>query len=67
MVTQANADESQPKEKDTKAALTIYFAKAGEDVWDIARRYYTSVEAVKNENDITEDRLDKERMLLIPM
>lgn len=67
MVTGASADENQPKLKDTDAALTIYYADGGETVWDIARRYYTCVEAVKKENDMDTDVIERDGMLLIPM
>lgn len=67
VVASACADEETPKEKDTSAALTIYYAGKGENIWDIARKYYTSVDAIKCENDITGDTIDNNMMLLIPM
>ena len=48
------------------AALTIYFADPGESVWDIARRYRTTTEAILQENDLTEDTVPEKRMLVIP-
>ncbi len=59
-------DESKPKNKDSMSALTIYYADPGETVWDIARRYNTSVDAVSEENDLPAERIDKRMMLLIP-
>lgn len=67
MVVSANPLDSDLRNKDRNCALTIYYAKAGESIWDIARRYYTSVDAVKNENSISSDVIDQEKMLLIPM
>lgn len=67
MITSVSADEENPKEKDLTAALTIYYADSGESVWDIAKKHYTSVSAVKEENELTSDILEKGRMLLIPM
>lgn len=61
------ADETKPKVKDKSAALTIYYADAGENLWDIARRYCTSVDAIKLENDLVSDTLENRGMLLIPM
>ncbi len=60
-------DESRPMAKDTSAALTIYYADAGEALWNIARAYCTSVEAIKRENDLDCDILEDRGMLLIPM
>lgn len=67
MTVNASASESEPKTKDTSAALTIYYAGCGESIWDIARKYYTCAESIKNENDISSDTIEQDRMLLIPM
>lgn len=67
MIVSASASDSEPKSKDNSAALTIYYADCGESVWDIARRYYTSVDSIKDENDISSDTIEQNRMLLIPM
>ena len=67
MVTSAQSDETIPGDKDTGASLTIYYASEGEPLWDIARKYYTSVNAIKRENDISEDKVPTNSMLLIPM
>ena len=67
MITSAQSDETIPGDKDTGASLTIYYASEGEPLWDIARKYYTSVNAIKRENDISEDKVPTNSMLLIPM
>ena len=45
----------------------IYYASDGEKIWDIARKYYTSVNAIKSENDIEEDVIQTDGMILIPL
>ena len=67
MISDISADETHPKQKDASAALTIYFADAGENLWDIARSYCTSVDAIKKENELAEDSVENRGMLLIPM
>lgn len=52
--------------RDKSYALTIYFCDDGEDVWNIARKYNTTVDAVMSENDLTDRIIDKGRMMLIP-
>ena len=47
-------------------ALKLYFADDGEDIWDIAKKYKTSVSAVMEENDLGGDSVSG-RMLLIPI
>lgn len=60
-------DEEHPKQRQQSAALTLYFADQGERVWDIARRYSTSVDAVMRENGLESDRLSERGMLMIPI
>lgn len=60
-------DEEKPKEKDKTAALTIYYADNGEELWDIAKKYGTSVEKIKTENEIDSDKIQSKNMLFIPM
>lgn len=54
-------------QESAQSALTIYFADAGESVWDIARRYRTTVSAVLAENGLEEETVPQSRMLVIPM
>lgn len=65
-VTSASADEEHIRKRDTKAALTLYFASEGESVWGIAKEYSVSCDAVMTENSLTEDKVLQGRMLLIP-
>lgn len=60
------ADESEefPPEK---AALKIYYADAGESLWEIAKSCHTSMEEVMKENDLTTDVLTENAMLLVPL
>jgi LysM repeat protein len=58
-------DETRPKESKQKT-LTLYFADKGEGLWDIAKRYNTSVDAVRRENNLEADSLPERSMLLIP-
>ena len=66
-VTDITVDDSARKERDGDYAIKLYFGAENEDVWDIAKRYSTSVDAVMEENDLAGDRLEKGGMLLIPI
>ena len=59
-------DESKEK---TRVAnkLYIYYADAGESIWDIAKRYNTSPGSIWEENDTAQDVLTGRQMLLIPI
>lgn len=66
-VVSAEGREDQRREKDSHAALTLYYADEGESLWSIARLYCTSVEAIRLENDMTDDVMSARGMILIPM
>ena len=49
------------------SALTIYYADESEDIWDIAKRFNTSVQAVMEENGLEDERVRRRGMILIPI
>ncbi|MVB12909.1 hypothetical protein CAFE_36560 [Caprobacter fermentans] len=66
-ITDVTADEEKPVARDNSAALCIYYAEAGENLWNIARDYRTSMTTIKQENGIAGDVMENRGMLLIPM
>lgn len=66
-ITEVFCDESRPKSKETQAALTVYYADNGENLWDIAKKYSTSMHEIKSENNLESDILNDGGMILIPM
>ncbi len=66
-ISNVSADETKPAPQDEKASLCIYFAEAGESLWNIAREYRASPEAVRSENGLSGDSVENKGMLLIPM
>ncbi len=66
-VDSAEAAEDNCRQKDKAAALTLYYADEGESLWDIARAYCTSTEAIMLENEMTDDVITARGMILIPM
>lgn len=66
-VISAAGNEEHKREKDKTAALTLYYADEGENLWSIARLYCTSVEAIKLENELIDDVIQARGMILIPM
>lgn len=47
-------------------ALTIYFSDENEKVWNIAKKYKTTVNAIMQENDLDSETIETRRFLLIP-
>lgn len=62
-------DISEKSAVDTgdKTALTIYFATAGEDAFDIAKKYGTSARAVIEENALPDTYIKENKRIVIPM
>ncbi len=48
-----------------KSAVTVYFPDINENLWDIARKYNSTVEKIKEENLLAEDTINKRCMLTI--
>ncbi len=49
------------------AAVKMVYADAGESLWSVAKSAHTSIEALKAENDLNADVLEKRTMLLVPL
>lgn len=64
ILTDIQCDTSEVKEK-KYSVLTIYFPDDGEVLWNIARKFGTTVDAIKSENDVN-NTLSGKCMLLIP-
>lgn len=66
-VADISVDESVKKERDGDYAIKLYYGVENEEIWDIAKRYSTCMEAVMEENELSGERLEKGGMLLIPI
>ncbi len=66
-ITDLNIDENESVKKNSNYALKLYFADENEDLWEIAKKYGTSVSAIIEENDIEDDKLCGKGMILIPI
>lgn len=51
---------------DDNCALTLYFTDENEKIWNIAKKYKTTVEAIAQENGIESDIMEAGKILLIP-
>ena len=62
-------DELEEKELEEKEehSIIIYFVKAGDTLWNIAKRYKSTVENIKQINNIEdEDKIEVNQQLFIP-
>ena len=62
-----NIDNINTDECELRKGIIIYFADAGERVWDIAKRYGVPCKTLAEYNEISEEKLESERKIFIPM
>lgn len=67
VITDIRVIKENKKDVNSSSALKLYFADENEDIWEIAKKNSTSVQAIIEENNITSDRLTEKGMLLIPI
>ena len=65
-IADVTVDAQKEKVRDA-GKLIIYYSDPGESVWDIAKHYNTSANAIWDENAVEQDILPDKRMLLIPI
>ena len=63
----SSIDLSEEKQRKRTGGIVIYYAEPGESVWEIAKRYNSSADAIMKENSIEIESIDKRCGLLIPM
>lgn len=66
-LTDISADETAEIAHNKDCALKLYFAEPGENVWDIAKHYHASAQAVLDENDLESENVSDNCMLIIPI
>lgn len=66
-ITDITVNEDEPIDKNNKYALKIYYTDENEDLWEIAKKYGTSISAIIEENEIEDDTVSEKGMLLIPI
>ena len=59
-----NSDQSYPQ---TKAGVILYYAQAGESLWEIARDCHTSPELIRAENETIAETIMSPCVLLLPI
>ena len=65
IITDLVVNKDKPKTIKT-ASLTVYFCEKGEQLWNIAERYNTTVDTIMRENKITDPTVKEKCKLLIP-
>ncbi|MBQ8684188.1 MAG: DUF3794 domain-containing protein [Clostridia bacterium] len=50
-----------------RASVLLYYAQAGEELWEIGRSCHTSPERIREENALSGDRLSQPAVLVVPL
>lgn len=66
-ITEISADEDDPLPASSDAAVKLYFAEKGEDLWDTAKRCRTSPQAIMEENALDSEIMSEDAMIIIPI
>ncbi len=66
-VSSAKLLEDMPKAVQDNGAICLYYAEAGEDVWEIAKQFNTGADAILTENNIDDSVIKSKQMIFIPM
>ncbi len=67
LITDINICEDNVKERENRCAIKLYYADKDEDIWEIAKKFSTSVAAIAQENELTDSSRLQRGMLLIPI
>ncbi len=63
VICDVNFSDEQDKKRDSK--IVLYYAEKGEILWDIAKKYCTSVNIIKRDNNLNSEKINDNCMLLI--
>lgn len=70
-IVQSTLDMARPKSNPDNGAVCLYYAARGENVWDIAKHFNTSTDAIINENGMVSaadgNTIESRQMILIPL
>ncbi|MGN0686613.1 MAG: SPOCS domain-containing protein [Oscillospiraceae bacterium] len=66
VIEKITVHEDRPIARDNKYALKICYANGDDNCWSIAKRYNTSIDSIKDENEITDEDMLLTGMIIIP-
>ena len=67
IITDLSVDNSIKKQRDGDYAVKLYYGVEDEDIWEIAKKYSSSVSAIMEENELTNEKLTQNGMIIIPI
>jgi len=62
-----DCNQREDEIKKTTPTMVVYFAKDGDTVWNVAKKYRTKSQLIKDANSLDAEKIEKGRRLLIPI
>ncbi len=66
LLTDLMVDEGNPRKSDPLLGLMIYYANAGEHIWDISKKFGSLPSQIMADNELTQEVLEADMPLMIP-
>ncbi len=66
LITEAVIDPEKPCEKPPLCALSVCFCCKGENIWEIAKKYFADINEIKRINNLENDVLTEDKMIIVP-
>lgn len=67
LLSDISVNTESPKQRGDNCAIKLCFCSEQDDIWEIAKKYSTSVSAIMEENELTGESTAQRGMLLIPL
>ncbi len=67
IITDLSIDDTVKKQRDGDYAVKLYYGIEDEDIWEIAKKYSSSLSAIMDENELTNEKLTQNGMIIIPI
>lgn len=62
-----DCSQKEDEIKKTSPTMVVYFAKDGDTLWDVAKKYRTKSQLIKEANGLETEKIEKGKRLLIPI
>ena len=66
MIASLTVDETKPCIPADRPTMVLYYPKKGESLWDIAKRYGTTVADIRSVCGVQGDTVDGQHMIMLP-
>lgn len=65
LVTDISAEEEEDEARRELPGMVVYFAKEGDDIWELGKKYYVPLDRIREINQLESDRLKAGEKILV--